>query len=92
MPFVQTCFICSLVWYQPLTFNRSYTYPTWAYVLGWSLALSSILLVPGCALYKLATGTGTLREVGYRNTINNLKLSLSQKINKNKLERLTVIL
>ncbi|MED6293593.1 hypothetical protein CHARACLAT_012084 [Characodon lateralis] len=55
-------FVCSLVQYQPLTFNRWYTYPSWAYVLGWVLALSSILLVPGWALYKLATGSGTPRQ------------------------------
>ncbi|KAM4742991.1 sodium- and chloride-dependent GABA transporter 2-like isoform 1-T1 [Anableps anableps] len=55
-------FICSLVEYQPLTFNRWYIYPSWAYVLGWALALSSILLVPGRALYKLATGSGTPRQ------------------------------
>ncbi|XP_021164417.2 sodium- and chloride-dependent GABA transporter 2 isoform X1 [Fundulus heteroclitus] len=55
-------FICSLVEYQPLTFNRWYTYPSWAYVLGWLLALSSILLVPGWAFYKLATGSGTPRQ------------------------------
>ncbi|XP_041796659.1 sodium- and chloride-dependent GABA transporter 2-like [Chelmon rostratus] len=55
-------FICSLVWYQPLTFNRWYVYPSWAYVLGWVLALSSILLVPAWALYKLGTGTGNLRQ------------------------------
>ncbi|KAL3992056.1 prostaglandin-endoperoxide synthase 1 [Sarotherodon galilaeus] len=55
-------FICSLIEYQPLTFNRWYVYPSWAYVLGWILALSSILLVPGWALYKLGTGTGTLSQ------------------------------
>uniref|UniRef100_A0A3P8UQS8 Transporter n=1 Tax=Cynoglossus semilaevis TaxID=244447 RepID=A0A3P8UQS8_CYNSE len=48
--------------YQPLTFNRWYVYPAWAYVLGWLLALSSILLVPGWALYKLGTGTGSLSQ------------------------------
>ncbi|XP_074535576.1 sodium- and chloride-dependent GABA transporter 2-like [Halichoeres trimaculatus] len=53
-------FIASIIWYQPLTFNRWYVYPSWAYVLGWIMALSSILLVPGCALYKLGTGTGNL--------------------------------
>uniref|UniRef100_A0A3P8UAS2 Transporter n=1 Tax=Amphiprion percula TaxID=161767 RepID=A0A3P8UAS2_AMPPE len=57
-------FLCSLIEHQPLTFNRWYVYPDWAYVLGWLLALSSILLVPGCALYKLITGTGTLKQVG----------------------------
>ncbi|XP_037122869.1 sodium- and chloride-dependent GABA transporter 2-like [Syngnathus acus] len=55
-------FIYSLVEYQPLTFNRWYVYPTWAYVLGWMMALSSILLVPGWALYKLSTATGTLSQ------------------------------
>ncbi|KAM9733064.1 sodium- and chloride-dependent GABA transporter 2-like [Menidia menidia] len=55
-------FICSLVKYQPLTFNRWYVYPSWAYALGWVMALSSILLVPGWALYKLGTSTGTLRQ------------------------------
>ncbi|KAM6946139.1 sodium- and chloride-dependent GABA transporter 2-like [Aplochiton taeniatus] len=56
------CFIYSLVEYQPLTFNRWYVYPSWAYVMGWLLALSSVLMVPGWALVKLATGSGTLSE------------------------------
>ncbi|XP_061916042.1 sodium- and chloride-dependent GABA transporter 2-like [Entelurus aequoreus] len=55
-------FLCSLVEYQPLTFNRWYVYPTWAYVMGWIMALSSILLVPGWALYKLSTATGNLSQ------------------------------
>ncbi|XP_064880363.1 sodium- and chloride-dependent GABA transporter 2-like [Oncorhynchus nerka] len=55
-------FICSLVEYQPLTFNRWYVYPGWVYVLGWLLALSSIVLVPGWALLQICTGTGSLRE------------------------------
>lgn len=61
---VQVSFVWSLIEYQPLTFNRWYVYPAWAYVLGWLLALSSILLVPGWALYKLGTGTGSLSQVG----------------------------
>lgn len=62
--FSQGTFICSLIWYQPLTYNRVYIYPDWAYTLGWALAFSSILLVPGWMLYKLGTGTGSLRQVG----------------------------
>ncbi|KAA0714549.1 Sodium- and chloride-dependent GABA transporter 2 [Triplophysa tibetana] len=54
--------VCSLVQYQPLTFNRWYVYPGWAYALGWLLALSSILLVPGWALGRLFTGKGNLRQ------------------------------
>ncbi|KAG5269424.1 hypothetical protein AALO_G00201850 [Alosa alosa] len=55
-------FICSLVEYQPLTFNRWYVYPGWVYVLGWMMALSSIILIPGLALFHLTTGKGTLKE------------------------------
>ncbi|KAK7883194.1 hypothetical protein WMY93_029368 [Mugilogobius chulae] len=55
-------FIASLVEYQPLTFNRWYVYPSWAYVLGWVLALSSILLVPGWAMYKMSTQSGTMTQ------------------------------
>ncbi|XP_056622101.1 sodium- and chloride-dependent GABA transporter 2-like isoform X2 [Triplophysa dalaica] len=54
--------VCSLLQYKPLTFNRWYVYPDWAYALGWLLALSSILLVPGWALVHLLTGKGSLRE------------------------------
>ncbi|XP_071216077.1 sodium- and chloride-dependent GABA transporter 2-like [Salvelinus alpinus] len=54
--------ICSLVEYQPLTFNCWYVYPGWVHVLGWLLALSSIVLVPGWALLQICTGTGSHRE------------------------------
>ncbi|XP_030621054.1 sodium- and chloride-dependent GABA transporter 2-like [Chanos chanos] len=55
-------FICSLVEYKPLTFNRLYVYPDWVYGLGWLLALSSILLVPGWTLGRLLTSKGSLRQ------------------------------
>ncbi|KAL6478528.1 hypothetical protein MHYP_G00119610 [Metynnis hypsauchen] len=55
-------FICSLVEYQPLTFNRWYVYPNWAYGLGWAMALSSILLVPGWALVQLWAGRRNLKQ------------------------------
>ncbi|XP_064157998.1 sodium- and chloride-dependent GABA transporter 2-like isoform X1 [Anguilla rostrata] len=55
-------FISSLVGYKPLTFNRWYVYPDWAYVLGWLLALSSVVLIPGWSLVKLSLSTGTLRQ------------------------------
>jgi len=40
--------------------------PVWAIVIGWILACSSILWVPGYIVYKLATGEGTLREVCFK--------------------------
>ncbi|XP_057199995.1 sodium- and chloride-dependent GABA transporter 2-like isoform X2 [Triplophysa rosa] len=55
-------FIGSLVQYKPLTFNRWYVYPNWAYILGWFLTLSSVLLVPGWALVRLIVGKGSLKE------------------------------
>ncbi|KAL0973415.1 hypothetical protein UPYG_G00203280 [Umbra pygmaea] len=72
-------FICSLVEFQPLTFNRWYVYPRWAYVLGWLLALSSILMVPGWALFKICTGTGSLRERFFNLCRTDPDLPLTQK-------------
>ncbi|KAL1256241.1 hypothetical protein QQF64_011786 [Cirrhinus molitorella] len=55
-------FVCSLVEYTPLTFNRWYVYPDWAYALGWLLALSSIVLVPGWALGQMFARKGSLKQ------------------------------
>uniref|UniRef100_H2YMK4 Transporter n=1 Tax=Ciona savignyi TaxID=51511 RepID=H2YMK4_CIOSA len=53
-------FIYSLVQYQPLTYNRTYTYPLWAQVICWCLALSAILWIPFYAIYRFATARGNL--------------------------------
>ncbi|RXN15626.1 sodium- and chloride-dependent GABA transporter 2-like protein [Labeo rohita] len=58
----EVSFVCSLVKYKALTFNHWYVYPDWAYALGWLLALSSILLVPGWALGRLFAGKGSLKQ------------------------------
>ncbi|XP_050982951.1 sodium- and chloride-dependent GABA transporter 2-like [Labeo rohita] len=55
-------FVCSVVKYKPLTFNRWYVYPDWAYILGWLLALSSILLVPVWVLGQMCAGKGSLKQ------------------------------
>uniref|UniRef100_A0A8C8ZIB0 Transporter n=1 Tax=Prolemur simus TaxID=1328070 RepID=A0A8C8ZIB0_PROSS len=47
------CFIFSLVKYVPLTYNKSYVYPTWAIGLGWFLALSSMLCIPLVIVVRL---------------------------------------
>ncbi|ROJ25318.1 Sodium- and chloride-dependent GABA transporter 3 [Anabarilius grahami] len=59
-------FICSMVEYQPLTFNRWYVYPDWAYALGWLLALSSILLVPAWALGRMCAEKGSMKQRWHR--------------------------
>lgn len=52
--------------YKPLTYNNVYVYPWWGEVLGWCLALSSMLCIPVSVLYKLFRAKGTFREVGGR--------------------------
>lgn len=41
----------SLFLYKPLTYDRTYTYPVWADVFGWITAFSSVLWIPGIAIY-----------------------------------------
>ncbi|XP_067906761.1 sodium- and chloride-dependent GABA transporter 2-like isoform X3 [Heterodontus francisci] len=55
-------FIFSLIDYTPLKYNKTYVYPTWGYVLGWLLALSSMLCIPSWILYKICTTKGSLKE------------------------------
>ncbi|KAL0198926.1 hypothetical protein M9458_007466, partial [Cirrhinus mrigala] len=55
-------FVFSVMEYQPLTFNRWYVYPDWAYALGWLMALSFILLVPGWVMGRLLAGKGSLKQ------------------------------
>ncbi|CAM9972442.1 unnamed protein product [Lampetra fluviatilis] len=55
-------FLFSLIKYQPLTYNKTYTYPDWGYGIGWMLALSSMICIPIGGGYKLLTTTGTFRE------------------------------
>ncbi|KAK9514745.1 hypothetical protein VZT92_025437 [Zoarces viviparus] len=74
LPYMKWCwsyitpFVCVAVFtfhvvnYKPLTYNSSYTYPLWGEVLGWVLALSSMLCIPVTVLYKLLRCKGSLRE------------------------------
>uniref|UniRef100_A0A7N6FHE4 Transporter n=1 Tax=Anabas testudineus TaxID=64144 RepID=A0A7N6FHE4_ANATE len=55
-------FLFHVVNYKPLTYNTVYTYPLWGEVLGWALALSSMLCIPLTILYKLLRCKGSLRE------------------------------
>ena len=56
-------FLYSLYEYEPLKFGLNYVYPWWGQSLGWILALSSMLCIPGYAIWKYQTTPGTFSEV-----------------------------
>ncbi|KAL9972857.1 hypothetical protein ACROYT_G019239 [Oculina patagonica] len=59
--FCLAIFIFSLVTYTPLKYNE-YSYPFWGQVIGWCMALSSIMCIPGFMIFKFVTTEGTLQE------------------------------
>lgn len=55
--------IFGLVKYQPLRIAAyNYDYPFWGHVFGWFLSLSSMLCIPGYAIYAWFTTEGTTAE------------------------------
>ncbi|XP_078144010.1 sodium- and chloride-dependent betaine transporter-like [Centroberyx gerrardi] len=60
--FSLTSFILYLVNYKQLRINRSYIYPDWAYALGWTVGLSSMIMVPLYGIGRICFVKGTLRQ------------------------------
>uniref|UniRef100_UPI00358E0B9A sodium- and chloride-dependent taurine transporter-like isoform X1 n=2 Tax=Myxine glutinosa TaxID=7769 RepID=UPI00358E0B9A len=52
-------FMFTLVKFEPLVYNKVYVYPSWAQGLGWCMALSSMLCVPGYAIVRLVGTKGS---------------------------------
>eukprot|EP00112_Aurelia_sp_Birch-Aquarium-sp1_P018184 Seg4302.1 transcript_id=Seg4302.1/GoldUCD/mRNA.D3Y31 product="Sodium-dependent dopamine transporter" protein_id=Seg4302.1/GoldUCD/D3Y31 len=52
-------FLASLLQYSPLTYEKTYTYPVWADVLGWLMVIIVILCVPLIAARKIYCQSGT---------------------------------
>jgi len=48
--------------YEPVTYGNDYTYPAWAEMLGLCLSFSSMVWVPGYAMYYLATQPGSVMQ------------------------------
>ncbi|NXM02986.1 S6A12 protein, partial [Tyrannus savana] len=55
-------FMFSLIKYGPLKYNNSYEYPAWGYVLGWLMALSSMVCIPLYAIFILLKTKGPLKQ------------------------------
>ena len=61
----QVMFSLCIYSYSELTYNRTYKYPDWAIAIGWTLACSSVIMIPLVTTYKMITTEGTLQQVGY---------------------------
>lgn len=56
--FIMFIIVYGLMGYEPLTYE-DYVYPLWANVMGWLIASSSIVMIPGIAIYKIIVTPGT---------------------------------
>lgn len=55
-------FVFNLVNYKPLTYNNVYVYPWWGEMIGWCMALSSMLCIPLNVAYKLIRAKGSFKQ------------------------------
>lgn len=55
-------FFYSISQWSGITYGK-YKYPGWAEFFGWVIALSSMLCIPGFAIYQIWNTPGTLYEV-----------------------------
>ena len=49
--------------YEPIRYGNDYEYPQWGEALGFLISLSSMIWVPGYAIYFMLTTPGTWRQV-----------------------------
>ncbi|XP_002128645.2 sodium- and chloride-dependent taurine transporter-like [Ciona intestinalis] len=73
-PLLTTCtFIYAMVKFEPLVYNKVYVYPEWGTAIGWVLALSSMVFIPGYAIYAFIVTPGTMHERWVKLTTPNLR-------------------
>ena len=60
--FFQCIMVFGFVMHKPLELDN-YVYPDWANAIGWCVAASSIICLPGVAIFKILTTSGSFREV-----------------------------
>lgn len=54
--------VYGLIGHEPLRYE-DYIYPEWANTLGWSIAGSSVMMIPAVAIVKFCVTRGTFRQV-----------------------------
>ncbi|KFM57632.1 Sodium- and chloride-dependent GABA transporter 1, partial [Stegodyphus mimosarum] len=63
IPFVTMgIFLFSIIDYKPLVYAKVYTYPWWGEMMGWGIALCSMVWIPSYAVYYLITTEGTFKQ------------------------------
>ncbi|XP_076753819.1 sodium- and chloride-dependent GABA transporter 1 [Xylocopa sonorina] len=55
-------FVFQCVQYKPLKYGSDYEYPTWAEAVGVCLSLSSMIWIPGYAVYYVIVTPGSIKE------------------------------
>ncbi|XP_077487658.1 sodium- and chloride-dependent GABA transporter 1-like isoform X1 [Amblyomma americanum] len=58
--FCITIFASSIIQYKPPVYAKTYFYPWWGEMIGWFLALVSMLMIPIYAVYYVVTAQGPL--------------------------------
>eukprot|EP00096_Caligus_rogercresseyi_P010579 TRINITY_DN3906_c0_g1_i1.p1 TRINITY_DN3906_c0_g1~~TRINITY_DN3906_c0_g1_i1.p1 ORF type:complete len:673 (+),score=124.55 TRINITY_DN3906_c0_g1_i1:229-2247(+) len=62
-PAVMGCvFVFYIFSYTPVTYGKDYSYPKWAEYMGLCLSFSSMIWVPGYAIYYLLSQPGTIMQ------------------------------
>ncbi|XP_065054317.1 sodium- and chloride-dependent GABA transporter 1-like [Rhopilema esculentum] len=59
---IGSIFVFSLVKWQGVSYNTTYKYPAWAEILGWFLAVASMICIPLGFIAALLGGKGPLQE------------------------------
>lgn len=81
-------FIFYCISYSPVTYGHDYVYPNWAEILGLLMSFSSMIWVPGYAIYYVLTQPGTIME-NIRQGLNpNMTLRREASVAMNKMENL----
>ena len=53
-------------YYEPLTYNRTYSYPSWALAIGMCMAMLSMICIPVYLTVSFLAASGTLKEVFFQ--------------------------